>query len=136
MIAKPGYTVAFVRQPKIKDFEYQGGPVSMRITIEGGDLVQAKVVNVDCQTGWADMDDIYYYDLEDGTRIMADACVVTGYGEDTGWLITALTTLRNEHPITEADKPKLDQLIGAIKYDFANQERLTKLPVAFAVEQP
>jgi hypothetical protein len=134
MIAKPGYTVAFVREPKIKYFETQPGPVSMRITIEGGDMVQGVVKSV----RMTDAEDTYYYTLTDGTEIMADCCLVTGFGDDTNIILEALmrySAYLKAPETTSSDlniAARADQIYGAIQYDRANSDRLRRIPVPFA----
>lgn len=119
MIAKPGYTVAYVRA--------------------GRDLVQAVVKSVHYTTVFDQTEDAYHYVLEDGTKILAESCVVTGFSDEDNCLLCRALQLYVEHLATANIGRDLmlraQQLRGALDYDRANSDRLRGIPIPNAASE-
>lgn len=136
MIAKVGYTVAYVPMPKV-DAVVNVHDKRLRIATDPIGIVRSKVVKVECRQGFADADDAYEYTLENGGVVWDDECVICGLGEDLKLIIEALGCYRRtlSNDICETGQ-RLMPLIGALEYEYANADRLNAFTVEVAKERP
>jgi hypothetical protein len=139
MIAKVGYTVAYVRKPEIS-VTVSDVDKRIRLASDAIGIIRGKVIEVIAHQGFGDADDSWTYILDNGDRVHDDEAVVCGFGEDTKVIINMLKFFDQygrgfdirEGVMMDRVKP----LLGAFEYEYANGDRLNAMPVAVAQARP